>query len=175
MGIVLAPGGAVHGVAGGDVGTVVEEAAAVAGPPVAVGVDMPLHLSPAGWRPCDEAVRGFLGARRSSVFPVPPAPALVVDDYGAACEVSRRLAGRAFSRQLWMLRPKIAELAAWWAAAGGPASVREVHPETSFAVMAGAPLTAPKRSWEGAAVRRAALATRGVVVPGDLGEAGRVA
>ena len=163
VGIVLTADDAVHGVFGATIGGLVAHAGALAGPPVAVGIDMPLHLSPAGWRPCDAAVREHLGAKRSSVFPVPPAPVLAVDDYAAACAVSRRLTGKAFSRQLWMLRPKILELAAWWSEDGRSLDVREVHPETSFSLMVGAPILAGKSTPDGHAARRAALAAQGIV------------
>lgn len=164
VGIVLTADDEAHGVLGATIGTLVAVAGEVAGPPVAVGVDMPLHLSATGWRPCDAAVRAHLGAKRSSVFPVPPGPALAVDDYAAACAASRELTGKAFSRQLWMLRPKVLELGAWWSASGGPAHVREVHPETSFSLMVGHPILARKVTPEGHAARRAALAAHGIVV-----------
>jgi predicted RNase H-like nuclease len=172
VGIVLAPGDAVRGVVGADIGALVAAATDVAGPPLVVGVDMPLHLSPAGWRPCDAAMRAHLGARRSTVFPVPPAPALALDDYAAACAVSRELTGKAFSKQLWMLRPKIRELDAWWSATGGAVDVREVHPETSFSLMVGRPLATSKRTPEGLAARRSALADQGIDVPDHLGSFG---
>ena len=41
-----------------------------------IGVDMPIGLLADGWRDCDIEVRAFLGARRSSVFLVPPRPVL---------------------------------------------------------------------------------------------------
>ena len=174
VGIVLTADDAVHGVFGATVGELVAAAGATAGPPVVVGVDMPLHLSSTGWRPCDAAVRAHLGPKRSSVFPVPPAPALAVDDYAAACAVSRRLTGKAFSMQLWMLRPKVLELAAWWSGEGGSIDVREVHPETSFSLMAGAPILAGKSTPEGRAARRTALAAHGLVVDDrDLAVPGR--
>ena len=119
VGIVLASPATAHAVFGVHIADVVRAAIDRAGPPAVVGVDMPLHLSATGWRPCDQAVRDHLGAKRSSVFPVPPGPALDVDDYAAACALSRELTGKAFSKQLWMLRPKIQELAAWWAASAG--------------------------------------------------------
>jgi predicted RNase H-like nuclease len=38
----------------------------------AVGIDMPLGLVETGWRQADLAAHAFVGARRSSVFRVPP-------------------------------------------------------------------------------------------------------
>ena len=51
--------------------------------------------------------------------------------------------------------------------------VREVHPEVSFSLLAGAPILASKATWAGLEARRAVLATAGIVVPADLGDAGR--
>jgi predicted RNase H-like nuclease len=175
VGVVVTADDAIHCVFGADIAAVVTAAADAAGPAAVVGVDMPLHLSGAGWRPCDQAVRNHLGAKRSSVFPVPPAPALALDDYAAACAACRALTGKAFSRQLWMLRPKIRELEAWRVAIAGAVDVREVHPETSFSLMVGAPIAASKRTAEGRAARRAALADQGIVVPDDGRLGGRVA
>lgn len=175
VGVVLTADDAIHGVFGTDIAAVVKAATDAAGPPAVVCVDMPLHLSAAGWRPCDQAVRDHLGAKRSSVFPVPPAPALARGDYAAACAACRELTGKAFSKQLWMLRPKIRELEDWWTATAGAADVREVHPETSFSLMVGAPIAAPKRTWEGLAARRSALSGQGIVVPDDIGPGGRLA
>ncbi len=52
--------------------------------------------------------------------------------------------------------------------------MREVHPETSFSLMVGAPIAASKRSREGLAARRAALAAHGIDVPDDVGPGGRL-
>jgi len=53
--------------------------------------------------------------------------------------------------------------------------VIEVHPELSFRRMAGAPLTTRKATWAGAIQRYALLTTEGMLIDGDLGEAGRLA
>jgi predicted RNase H-like nuclease len=50
--------------------------------------------------------------------------------------------------------------------------VVEVHPEVSFAYLAGAPLTVRKSTWAGAERRRALLADAGIPLCGDLGLAG---
>lgn len=181
VGVVLAPNGDLAATSAAGVADLVTAAAELAGPPRVVGVDMPLHLSTEGWRACDLAVRAHLGPKRSSVFPVPPAPVLALDDYADACAACRELTGKAFSRQLWMLRPKILELEAWWttvaaaAAAVGTPDVREVHPETSFSLLAGAPILARKTSAEGRAARRDALARHGLVVGDDVVDACRPA
>ena len=155
----------------GCFGATMAELAAASGPVDVVGVDMPLHLAPEGTRRCDVAARAHLGAKRSSLFPTPPAPAYAAASYAEACAVSRELAGWAPSRQAWALAPKVADLRAWWVA-GAPCPVLEVHPEVSFSLMAGGPILARKTTWAGHRARWAALAAEGIVVPDDLGPAG---
>lgn len=48
----------------------------------------------------------------------------------------------------------------------------EVHPEVSFAALAGEHLANRKKSWNGVAVRRRLLAEAGVIFEDDLGPAG---
>lgn len=173
VGVVLAPDGAVRGVFGAHIGAVVDAAVAAAGHLDVMGVDMPLHLSPDGHRPCDLAAKRHLGAKGSSLFVAPPLPSLAAASYAEACAVARELTGKAPSRQAWALRAKVLELDAWWPSA--PCPVHEVHPEVSFSLMVGAPIAARKTSWAGLAARRAALAAEGIVVPDDIGPAGRLA
>ena len=54
----------------------------------------------------------------------------------------------------------------------GDARLFEVHPEVSFARLAGRTLDSSKKSWNGAAQRRALLAGVGIELPNDLGPAG---
>lgn len=198
VGVVLPGDGPVRGVFGARIGDVVARAAALeavvpdavaldavaadavapdsvapAGALAVVGVDMPLHLSEDGHRPCDLAARRHLGAKRSSLFVTPPRAALAAASYEEACALGRRVTSAAPSRQAWALRGKVLELDAWWPTA--PCPVHEVHPEVSFSVMTGAPILTRKSSWAGLTARRAALAQEGIVVPDDLGVAGRMA
>jgi predicted RNase H-like nuclease len=178
VGVVLEPGGLVGAVFGAHIGEVVAAAStlpgvAAAGGLAAVGVDMPLHLSDEGHRPCDLAVRRDLGRKASSLFITPPRAALAADSYADGVAVARAVTGSAFSRQAWALRAKVLELDGWWPSA--PAPVREVHPELSFSLMARAPILAGKRTWAGAAARRSVLAAEGIELPDDLGPAGRAA
>ena len=53
--------------------------------------------------------------------------------------------------------------------------VVEVHPEASFAEIAGSPLLVRKSTWAGAALRRQLLAGAGIPLAGDLGIAGEQA
>jgi predicted RNase H-like nuclease len=173
VGVALAPGGEIRGVFGAHIAEVVEAASEAVGPPDVVGVDMPIHLSDDGHRPCDLAAKRHLGGRGASLFVTPPRPALAAGTYDEACAVARRLTGKAPSRQAWALRAKVLELDAWWPAS--PCAVFEVHPEVSFSLMVGAPFAARKTSWAGLAGRRSALAAEGIVVPDELGPAGRLA
>jgi predicted RNase H-like nuclease len=108
-----------------------------------IAVDMPIGLPEEGRRSCDSEARRMLGPRRSSVFPVPVRSALAAASFA---EVT------GLSVQGWNLVPKIAEVDARW-----EPRVREVCPELSLAVAAGAPMTHPKRTPEGRAERIAVL------------------
>ncbi len=138
----------------------------------AIGVDMPIGL-PRGRRPraCDLAARELLGPRRSTVFLAAPAAVLRRPDHASASALARERTGAGVSQQAYGLRAKILELAPL---AARDRRLVEVHPEVSFAAMAGAPVLAPKTSWAGAASRRRLLAERGIEPPEDLGEAGVV-
>jgi predicted RNase H-like nuclease len=111
----------------------------------AVGLDMPIGLPAAGRRASDAAARARLGARRASLFATPPRPVLDAVDYADALARTRRDGGPGLSIQAFNLLPKMREVAAAVAADLQPA-LSEVHPETSFAAMAGAPCRHTKRS-----------------------------
>jgi predicted RNase H-like nuclease len=139
---------------------------------VAVGVDMPLGLLDREWRQADIEAAGLIGARRSSVFRVPPRPVWTGfehHEYAAANRRCRELTGKGFSRQAWALRTKLLEADACWAAGGQP--LYEVHPEVSFRQMAGAPLQYGKSTWNGQMTRRSLLTQAGIALPDDLGQA----
>jgi predicted RNase H-like nuclease len=53
--------------------------------------------------------------------------------------------------------------------------VIEVHPEVSFAELAGRPLAYPKSTWAGAEERRGLLRSAGIHVPIELGPPGALA
>jgi predicted RNase H-like nuclease len=55
----------------------------------------------------------------------------------------------------------------------GDPRIFEVHPELSFAEMAGGPLVS-KKTWNGVMRRRALLAANGIELPDELPTAGRV-
>jgi predicted RNase H-like nuclease len=152
------------------------------------GIDMPLGLLAEGWREADVLARRALGRRGVTVFAIPPRPVWACESYAEASRLCRELTGKSFSAQAWGLRRKIAEAEAFRrrAAAATPDSLRlyEVHPELSFAALAGealaaevlagealagAPLTAvladSKHTAAGLAARRDLLARAGIDVP----------
>lgn len=127
------------------------------GPKAHLGVDMPIGLPEQGARTCDREARTFLGRPRgSSVFPAPIRAQLAASDHADAVRVGRAADGRGLTIQTWNILPKIRDLdAALRAHPADQDRVHEVHPEVSFALWAGAPLTDGKRSPEGREQRRA--------------------
>ncbi|GIH46945.1 Predicted nuclease (RNAse H fold) [Microbispora rosea] len=128
---------------------------------------------PGGRRRADVLARQALGPRWRSVFMTPVRAAIEADDYATAVAVNRRLTGEGVSRQAFGLKEKLLEVERWVREAGR--RVVEIHPELSFARLAGAPLPHPKTTWAGAERRRELLAAAGVVLAGDLGPAGAAA
>lgn len=123
-----------------------------------VGVDMPIGLPEDGPRASDTAARALLGARRSTLFPTPMRAVLEAVDYQDALARSRAACGKGLSVQAWNLVPAIRQVrtaALVSRSSSGPLLI-EVHPETSFAAMAGQPLVS-KRTPDGVRARRAAL------------------
>jgi predicted RNase H-like nuclease len=137
------------------------------------GIDMPLGLLAEGWRTADRDARARLGARRSSVFAIPPSPVWDEVTYPAANQRCRALTGSGLSAQAWGLRRKLLEANDYRRRCQH--RLYEVHPELSFSAMAGAPLRHPKRLPAGAAERRALLAAAGIVIPPPDGPWSRVA
>jgi len=142
--------------------------------PAIVAVDMPIGLpdriGPDGRGP-ERAIRPLLGARQSSVFPVPPRAAIYAADFAAACAAALAASEppRKVSKQLFMIAPKIREvdecLRANPALAG---RVYEVHPELAFwRLNGGRALDEPKKvkgvCYEpGLALRRRLLVAAGL-------------
>jgi predicted RNase H-like nuclease len=136
-----------------------------------IAIDIPIGLADSAVRQADLLARRAAGARWASVFVTPVRPALLVDNYGAASALNRRLTGAGISRQAYNLRDKILQVDNWLRRA--PGRVVEAHPELTFAEMAGAPLADSKSTWSGAVRRHQLLAGAGIDVSGDLGLAGR--
>jgi predicted RNase H-like nuclease len=169
IGVVLGAGHPPVGVFGPSIVELVDEV----GPVDLIGIDMPIHPPHAGARPADLAARAHLGRKASSVFPTPARTVLAAATYDEACRVARAIDGRAISRQAWSLRRKILEVDGWLAAA--PCPVREVHPEVSFSLLAGAPIADSKRTWAGQSARRRSLELAGIPVPPNRGPVSGVA
>jgi predicted RNase H-like nuclease len=141
-------------------------------PGTPVGVDIPLGGLESGWRTADREARRLLGARRGSVFSVPPRPVWQLDSHEAASALCRELTGSGFSIQAWGLMRKMLDAERYRDV--GLCELYEVHPELVFRRLAGQALEYGKKTWNGQCRRRALLAGEGVVLPGDLGTAGAV-
>ena len=128
--------------------------------PDLVAVDIPVGLPEAGPRACDVAARRALAPRRgASVFPAPVRPALAGATHAEASALHRTADGRGMSAQAFGIVPKIVEVdRVLRARPDAAARVAEVHPEVSFAAMAGgAALAWSKKTAEGYAERVALL------------------
>jgi predicted RNase H-like nuclease len=171
VGIALAAG-RVSGYVAGTIEQLVASAQAD-GPLAVVGIDMPIGLPDKGRREADILARQAIGSLRSSVFMTPVRTALDAADHHTASARNRQLAGEGISIQAFGLRPKLRQVDRW--VRQTPCRVVEVHPEVSFAHLAGLPLTTRKHTWAGARLRHELLTTVGIALDGDLGAAGRQA
>jgi predicted RNase H-like nuclease len=129
---------------------------------------MPLGLLSAGWRDADLRARRALGRRGVTVFAIPPRPVWECATYAEANRVCRDLTGQGFSVQAWGLRRKIAEANEFRRRASSSlpeVQLYEVHPELSFAALAGAPLGHSKHTRAGLAIRRGLLVEAGITLP----------
>ena len=147
------------------------EAARGYGEFVVMAVDIPVGLPDAGARRADVMAQRRVGSRSSSVFSSPVHGAVRLDSYERAAEIQRRAAGSGLSRQAFGLRAKILEVDAWLPSAS--CRVVEVHPEVSFAELAGCPLSYGKSTWAGVEYRRGLLEGVGLRLASDLGVAGQ--
>jgi predicted RNase H-like nuclease len=127
----------------------------------------------AGRRRADVLAREMVGPLWASVFMTPVRPALAEEDYAAATAVNAQLAGEGISRQAHGLRTKILHVDQWVRQA--QQRVVEVHPEASFACLAGGPLTVRKSTWAGVVRRWQLLARAGITLDDELGLAGEKA
>ena len=137
-----------------DLGDVVAEVET--GHLAAVAIDIPIGLPAHEPRAADVLARSRLGPRRSSVFPAPCRAVLGADDYAEACARSRAVCGKAVSKQLFNILPKIAEIDAILTPSLQERIV-EMCPELSFAVLTGRPMTHRKTTSAGRRERVAAL------------------
>ncbi len=127
---------------------------------LAVAVDILIGLPGKEGRAADREARYLLRGppnRSSSVFPAPPLCTLGATTYREAQDLSRDLTGKGMTRQTFALLPKIWDvrrsLEPGAFAAGARTRAAEVHPEVSFAGMAGRPMSFHKSRQAGVAER----------------------
>ncbi len=137
-----------------------------------VGVDMPIGLpEPGQRRPADEQARVFVGPRWPSVFMTPSADLLGATSAKEANKLARAGGREGISAQAYGLGGLILQVQP---VAARDARVHEVHPEVSFAsANSDRHLAWPKTAWNGITLRRQILETHGIVIPDDLGPAGK--
>ncbi len=123
---------------------------------VAAAIDIPIGLPPYGPRAADVETRRLLGPRRNSVFPAPARSVLGARTYEEACARSRAAGGKAISRQLFNILPKILETDTVQSPSRQDRLV-EMCPELSLTFISGAPMARPKSTAEGRVERMEAL------------------
>lgn len=154
------------------IGTTLDALVAQLPDAAAIGVDIPIGLPDGlpGWpRAADLLARKLVGPRWPSVFITLPRDAWMAANVEEGRRVSLERTGRAFAAQTWALRDRVRQADD---VAHADPRVREIHPEVSFAALAGRPLPHPKSTWAGIALRRRLLADHGIEIPDDLGAAG---
>ena len=131
-----------------------------------VAIDIPIGLPDSGGRLADAEARRVLVGKASSIFSTPVRAALEAPTYeeGRAANLAATEGRTSVSAQAYALREKVLQVDAWVRARPG-ATVIEVHPEVSFARMAGAPVLARKKDPDGVRARREALAAHGIAAP----------
>ena len=127
-----------------------------------IAVDIPIGLEGRAQRAVDATARRAVGGRSSSVFTTPDREVLLAPTHAAASALARTLTGKGISQQSFALRHRILEIEP---IADSDERVIEVHPEVSFAELAGRPLEYSKHTGEGLAERRALLAQEGISIP----------
>ena len=136
------------------------------GPLHVVGVDIPIGLPDSSARQADILARRRLSVgRKSSVFPTPTRAACDAPTWTEANSANRTATGGVgVSVQAFGLVPKINDVDAFLRA-GAPVPVIEVHPEVSFAAMAGGTIGDRKQTPAGVGARVEALRAADVPVP----------
>ena len=125
-----------------------------------MAVDIPVGLPGAERRAADLEAHAMLGPRRSSLFWTPPVRVLRADSHEDANRLSRECAGMGVSKQFYGLIPKIREVRAQLDKESFCPSTRprvvEVHPEVSFTLLTGTPMSFPKKNPKDRTDRRGA-------------------
>ncbi|MFL6059714.1 MAG: DUF429 domain-containing protein, partial [Marmoricola sp.] len=164
VGVCLRPGDPPAVLTGAGIAAL-GELARTTGPVSVVAVDIPVGLPDAGSRQADALARAELPGKGSSVFTTLTRAAYQAETYAEAREANIAATGGASaSAQAYALRAKILEVDAWLRGRPG-VEVVEVHPELSFARMAGEPVLARKKDSDGVAARRALLSAAGLTAP----------
>jgi predicted RNase H-like nuclease len=167
VGVLLRPGGAVSVHLGATIATLVGQVRDTVDLRV-MALDIPIGLPDTGVRQADVLARRALPGKASSVFTTLTRAAYEATTYAEARAVNvRATGGQSASAQAWALRAKILEVDRWLRGRSGrdPVEVLEVHPELSFARMAGRPLTSRKKDDVGVRERRAVLRAAGIDAP----------
>lgn len=134
-----------------------------------VAVDIPIGLPASGSRACDVQARTRLGRRGVTVFAAPVRPVLACATYAEARGLLADAGGPSMSAQAFGIVAAVRQVDSAITASDEPRVV-EAHPEVAFSLMGdGTPLP-PKRTAEGAAQRRALLASWLADLPTVLGE-----
>lgn len=149
------------------------DAAEADGEIAVVAIDIPIGLPIRGEREADRIAREAVGPRWPSVFMTPVRAALQADDHATGNRLNREATGKGMSAQAFGLRRKLFEVEDWVRRTSR--RVLEVHPEVSFAALAGGYLPVRKACWAGAQLRQQLLAGAGIRFADDLGKAGRLA
>lgn len=130
-------------------------------------VDFPIGLPASEPRECDSVARQRLGARSSSVFPVPSRAVVEYaheagDDasYDRANELQREHLGSGLPKQAWNITPEIAEIDRLLRVESPAVDILESHPECCFAALNDwYPVAQPKATTAGRAARFGVLDT----------------
>lgn len=163
VGVLLDPDGPARVLTSESVGALVElarESAHVA----VVAIDIPIGLPDTDRRQADVLARKALPGKTSSVFTTLVRPAWQAADRSGADEVSRSITGRGVPAHTWALREKLLQVDGWLMTQP-KVRVVEVHPELSFAEIAGAPVLTSKHKPEGLRDRRTVLEGTGLKLP----------
>lgn len=122
----------------------------------ATGITTQIGLPDGGARMCDLEARQLVGPRATAVFPAPMRTTLGSASFEEACARSRAASGRTMSRQTFanLLRTEMVDALMVPERQG---YLVEVHPEVSFATLAGRPMANPKTVSQGRIERMEAL------------------
>ena len=111
-----------------------------------VVIDVPIGLLADGPRACDLVARRYLPmGKKSSVFPAPCQETLAASSYEEACALNCGACGKAISKQLYGILPKIRDVDRLMSCARH-SWIREAHPEVTFAALNGQAGPLPKKS-----------------------------